>query len=61
MSEYEGVDVASTLIDLKIQVDDLDQERFDLDAVFVALMLGYLPGIGTPLKLYLSRYETAST
>jgi uncharacterized protein YaaN involved in tellurite resistance len=57
----EGGQVASTLIDLKLQVEELDPARFDLDSGFGARVLGYIPGIGTPLKRYFSRYESAST
>ena len=57
----EGGQVASTLIDLKLQVEELDPARFDLDSGFGARVLGYVPGIGTPLKRYFSRYESAST
>jgi len=57
----EGGQVANTLIDLKLQVEELDPARFDLDSGFGARVLGYIPGIGTPLKRYFSRYESAST
>jgi uncharacterized protein YaaN involved in tellurite resistance len=57
----EGGEVASTLIDLKLQVEDLDPARIDLEAGWGTRLLGYLPGIGTPLKRYFSRYESAST
>lgn len=57
----EGGQVATSLIDLKTEVEELDPARADLDAGFATRMLGYLPGIGTPLKRYFSRYENAST
>lgn len=56
----EGGAVANSLIDLKMQVEDLDPARFNLDAGAMSRILGYLPGIGTPLKRYFSRYESAS-
>lgn len=57
----EGGQVATSLIDLKTEVEELDPARADLDAGFATRMLGYLPGVGTPLKRYFSRYENAST
>ncbi len=57
----EGGEVASTLIDLKLQVEDLDPAKIDLEAGWGSRLLGYVPGIGTPLKRYFSRYESAST
>jgi len=60
-SGEDGGAVANSLIDLKLQVEDLDPARFDLDPGSLSRMLGYLPGIGTPLKRYFSRYESAST
>ncbi len=57
----EGGQVASSLIDLKMQVEDLDPAQIDLNAGFLTRVLGYLPGIGTPVKRYFSRFENAST
>lgn len=57
----DGGKIASTLIDLKIQVEDLDPAKVDLSAGWFARLLGYIPGVGTPLKRYFSRYESAST
>ncbi len=57
----EGGQVATSLIDLKMQVEDLDPAHVDLEAGFLTRILGYIPGVGTPLKRYFSRYESAST
>ena len=57
----DGGDVAKALIDPKIQVEDLDPARFDFDAGFVSRILGYLPGIGGPIKRYFTKYESAQT
>ena len=57
----EGGEVAKTLIDLKLQVEELDPARFDLEAGWATRMLGNIPGIGNPIKRYFSRYESAST
>jgi uncharacterized protein YaaN involved in tellurite resistance len=57
----DGGQVANALIDLKIQVEDLDPSGLDLNPSLLSRLLGYIPGIGTPLKRYFSRFENAST
>ncbi|MEN8207313.1 MAG: toxic anion resistance protein [Pseudomonadota bacterium] len=57
----EGSEVANSLIDLKMQVEELDPAQFDFEPGWFTRALGYLPGIGTPLKRYFSRYENASS
>jgi uncharacterized protein YaaN involved in tellurite resistance len=57
----EGSEVANSLIDLKTEVEDLDPAHVDLQAGWATRILGYIPGVGTPLKRYFSRYESAST
>lgn len=57
----EGGEVANSLVELKIQVEELDPARFDFEAGWFTRMLGYVPGVGTPMKRYFSRYENAST
>jgi uncharacterized protein YaaN involved in tellurite resistance len=57
----EGSDVANALVDLRVQVESLDPARFDFDPGWLTRIMGYLPGIGTPMKRYFSRYESAQT
>lgn len=57
----DGGQVANALIDLKVQVEDLDPGKMDLEAGWFTRLLGHIPGVGTPLKRYFSRYESAST
>jgi uncharacterized protein YaaN involved in tellurite resistance len=59
--EGDGGEVAKSLIDLKLQVEDLDPARFDLDPGWFSRMLGLIPGVGTPLKRYFTRFESAQT
>lgn len=59
--EGEGGQVANSLVDLKMQVEDLDPARLDLDPGWFSRLLGHLPGVGTPLKRYFTRYESAQT
>ncbi len=57
----DGGKVAKSLVDLKLQVEDLDPAKVNLNSGFLTRILGYIPGVGTPLKRYFSRYESAST
>ncbi len=57
----EGGEVAKSLIDLKLQVEELDPTGVNLESGWATRLLGYLPGVGTPIKRYFSRFETAST
>jgi uncharacterized protein YaaN involved in tellurite resistance len=57
----DGGQVANSLIDLKMQVEALDPAKFDFEAGWVGRLLGMIPGIGTPIKRYFARYESAST
>jgi uncharacterized protein YaaN involved in tellurite resistance len=57
----EGGQVANSLVDLKMQVEDLDPARLDLDPGWFSRMLGHIPGVGTPLKRYFTKYESAQT
>ena len=57
----EGGPVANALIDLKMQVESLDPAKFDFEPGWGSRMLGMLPGVGTPLKKYFSKYECAQT
>ncbi len=57
----DGGEVANALVDLKIQVEDLDPGKFDFKAGWLTRTLGFLPGIGTPLKKYFSQFESSQT
>ncbi len=57
----DGGDVANALIELKMQVEELDPGKFDFEPGWFSRTLGKLPGVGTPLKRYFSKYESAQT
>ena len=48
----DGGDVAKSLVDLKVKVEELDPGDLDLEAGWITRLLGMIPGIGTPLKRY---------
>lgn len=57
----DGGEVAKALVDLKIQVEELDPAKVDFSPGFLSRILGYLPGVGTPLKRYFTRFESSQT
>ncbi len=57
----EGSEVANALVALKVNVEDLDPGKFDLEPGWFTRTIGRLPGVGSPLKRYFTKYESAQT
>lgn len=57
----DGGPVATALVDLKVQVEELDPGNFDLEAGWFTRLLGRLPGVGTPIKRYFTKFESSQT
>lgn len=57
----DGGPVAKSLVDLRIQVEDLDPAKLDLSPGWFTRLVGHIPGIGTPLKRYFMKYESSQT
>ena len=57
----EGGPVAQSLVDLKLQVESLDPNKFDFEPGWFSRTLGMLPGIGAPIKRYFTKFESAQT
>jgi len=57
----DGGEVANALVDLKLKVEELDPAQFNFDPGWLSRSLGFIPIIGTPIKRYFSRYESADT
>jgi uncharacterized protein YaaN involved in tellurite resistance len=55
----EGGEVANALINLKMKVEELDPGKFDFEAGWISRTLGRIPGVGTPIKRYFSKFESA--
>lgn len=55
----EGGEVANSLINLKLKVEELDPSKFSFEPGWVSRTLGFLPGVGDPLKKYFSKFESA--
>ncbi len=57
----DGGEVANALVNLKLKVEELDPGHFDFEAGWVTRTLGFIPGIGSPLKRFFTRFESAQT
>lgn len=60
-SSEDGGPVASSLADLRIEVEKLDPASVDLSPGWFTRLVGSIPGVGTPLKRYFMRYESTQT
>lgn len=60
-SADDGGPVAKGLVDLRMQVEGLDPAKFDLEPGWVSRSLGFIPGVGNPIKRYFMRFESAQT
>lgn len=57
----DGGPVANALVDLKLKVEELDPNRYDFSPGWLSRTMGMIPGIGTPLKRYFTRFESSQT
>lgn len=57
----DGGPIATSLADLRIEVEKLDPAGVDLSPGWFTRLLGSIPGVGTPLKRYFMRYESTQT
>lgn len=57
----DGGEVANALIDLKMTVESLDPSKIDFEPGWFSRLLGLIPGVGTSLKRYAMKFESAQT
>jgi uncharacterized protein YaaN involved in tellurite resistance len=57
----DGGDVANALVNLKMTVEELSPNNFDLEPGWFGRALSKVPGVGTPLARYFAQYESAQT
>lgn len=57
----DGGDVANALINLKMTVDELNPNKFDMEPGWFGRALSKIPGVGSPLARYFTKYESAQT
>jgi uncharacterized protein YaaN involved in tellurite resistance len=55
----DGGPVAKSLLDLRDQVEDLDPNKIDFSASGLRRLLGSIPGIGSPIRRYFSRFQSS--
>lgn len=55
----DGGPVAKSLLDLRDQVEDLDPNKYDFSASGIRRILGSIPGIGSPIRRYFSRFQSS--
>lgn len=55
----DGGEVANALVSLKLKVEELDPAKFNFAPGWFSRSLGFIPGIGNPLKKYFSQFESA--
>ncbi len=57
----DGGEVAKSLVNLKDTVEELDPGQFDFEPGWFTRALGRIPGIGSPLRRFFTRFESAQT
>ena len=57
----DGGDVANALINLKMTVDELNPNKFDMEPGWFGRALSKIPGFGSPLARYFTKYESSQT
>lgn len=57
----DGGPVANALVELKLNVEELDPNRIDFSPGWFSRTMGMIPGIGTPLKRYFTKFESSQT
>ena len=55
----DGGEVATSLVDLREQIEELDPAGLDFEQDWIGRFIGKLPGIGTPIRRYFARYESS--
>lgn len=60
-SSTEGSSVGNALVELKMKIEELDPGELDMNPGWITRLIGMLPLVGTPMKRYFSRYESAKT
>jgi len=57
----DGGQVAKGLVDLKLEIEELVPHRFDFSPGWFSRLLGMIPGVGTPIKRYFTKFESSQT
>jgi uncharacterized protein YaaN involved in tellurite resistance len=57
----EGGDVGQALVNLQVSVEKIDPGKFNFEPGWVGRLIGRVPGVGTPIKRYVTRYRTVQS
>ncbi len=57
----DGGPVATSLVDLRNKVEELDPNNFEFNMSFLRRLLSSIPGVGSPLARYFAKYQSADT
>jgi uncharacterized protein YaaN involved in tellurite resistance len=57
----DGGPVANALVDLRLKVEELDPAKVDFSPGWLSRTLGLIPLLGTPIKRYVTRFESTQT
>jgi len=55
----EGQGIADALTNLKVQFDEIDPARFNFDSGWAGRIAGHIPGIGSKLNRYFTKFESS--
>lgn len=55
----DGGPVAKSLLDLRDKVEDLDPNKYDFSVSTLRRILGSIPGIGSPIRRYFSKFQSS--
>jgi uncharacterized protein YaaN involved in tellurite resistance len=55
----EGQGIADALTNLKVQFDEIDPSRFNFDAGWAGRVASHIPGVGTRLNRYFTKFESS--
>lgn len=54
-------DVGNAMLQLRMEVEEIDPAKFDFEPGWITRSLGFIPGIGKPVKRYFAKFESAQT
>lgn len=57
----DGGVIVNALVDLKMSVEALDPANVSLTPGWFTRLLGYIPGVGTPIKRFLTQFESTQS
>ena len=53
--------MGNALLQLRLEVEEIDPSKFDFEPGWLTRSIGFIPGIGKPVKRYFAKFESAQT